>query len=111
MAEQGTGVYRSRIDSPDWEPDEDVGGWAHMLFDLGAHKAGLWRADPLELRPAPPVEIPSRETILVLAGSVRVTIDGGMPHDLAVGDLLSIPERSMVGWDPSSDCLVFWTYG
>ena len=110
MHDTGGGVYRSRTEAQDWEPDEEVGGSAHMLFDLGESKAGLWRAEPDAMRGLVEVEIPARETILILEGSVRVAIDRGEPHDLRAGDMLSIPERSLVGWDPSPDCKVFWIY-
>ncbi len=103
-------VYLSRREARVWERDDDVGGSAHMLFDHGATKAGLWRSDPRDLRGLVEVEIPARETILVLEGSVRVAVDRGETHELRVGDMLSIPERSLVGWDPSPDCLVFWVY-
>jgi uncharacterized cupin superfamily protein len=104
------GVYISRTTTDDWEPDTDVGGSAHMLFDLGATKAGLWRADPDAHVGAAEVEIPARETILVLEGSVRVAIDRSDPHALREGDMLSIPAGSLVGWDADPDCKVFWVY-
>ena len=109
MVDAGNGVYRSRTDTQDWEPDDEVGGQAHMLFDLGATKAGLWRAEPDHTRGPAEVPIPARETIVVLEGSVRIGVDGA-PHDLGAGDMLSIPAGTMVGWDPSSDCKVFWVY-
>lgn len=104
------GVYFSQTGTPDWEPDTEVGGSAHMLFDHGETKAGLWRADPATVGGLVEVEIPARETILVLEGSVRVAVDRGVPRALAAGDMLSIPERSLVGWDPAPDCVVFWIY-
>ncbi len=103
-------VYLSRAGTEAWEPDDDVGGSAYMLFDLGETKAGLWRADPHAPAGAAEVPIPARETIFVLEGSVRVTINRGEPNDLSVGDMLSIPAQSLVGWDASSDCKVFWIY-
>ena len=110
MGDEDGGVYLSRTETRGWDADDDVGGWAHMLFDHDRDKAGLWKAEPGDRRGAVTVEIPARETILVLEGSVRVTIDDGEPYDLRTGDMLSIPERSLVGWDSSSDCLVFWAY-
>jgi uncharacterized cupin superfamily protein len=112
MADLGEGVYRSRTDPDDWSEDPDVGGWAHLLFeDPGGSTVGLWRAnaDP-PTGPAAPVEIPLRETILVLEGDVRVGIDGHEPLRLIAGDILSIPKGAHVGWDPSPDCKVFWVY-
>lgn len=103
-------VYFSRTDPDTWEPDTDVGGSAHMLFDHGATKAGLWKADPANLKGTVEVVILSRETILVLEGSVRVAVDKGDARNLAVGDMMSIPAGAMVGWDPAPDCKVFWMY-
>ncbi len=108
MSQSGS-VFVSRAGARTWERDDDVGGAAHMVFDLGATKAGLWRAGPEGAVPAE-VGIPARETVLVLEGSVRVSIDRGDPYDLRVGDMLSIPAGAMVGWDASTDCLVFWVY-
>lgn len=104
-------ISHERILTPGgWEPDVEVGGAAHMLFDHGETKAGLWRADPHTSQVSVEVEIPSRETILVLEGSVRVGVDGVEPRDLQVGDMISIPAGSLVGWNPAADCKVFWVY-
>jgi uncharacterized cupin superfamily protein len=103
-------VYVSRATARDWSPDDEVGGSAHMLFDLGATKAGLWRAESAAPRRLVEAAIPTRETILVIEGEVRVTIDRGETYALHVGDMLSIPEGSLVGWDASPDCTVFWVY-
>lgn len=110
MTEVSTGVYLSRADTEEWEPDDEVGGSAHLLFDHGASKAGLWRAETHDVRETAAVEIPARETIVVLEGTVRVGLDGGEPHAMAKGDMLSIPAGTRVGWDPSPDCKVFWVY-
>jgi hypothetical protein len=46
MATLGAGVYVSRIDTDEWEPDREVGGVAHILFEEGGSTVGLWRSDP-----------------------------------------------------------------
>jgi uncharacterized cupin superfamily protein len=111
MADATGGVYQSRTTTDTWQPDSDVGGWSHLLFEHGEDSmAGLWRADPDAERRMTEVPIPARETILVLEGSVRVAVDGGESRDLVVGDMISIPAGSVVGWDPAPDCVVFWIY-
>ena len=110
MTTEVDSIYLSRGDARTWTADTDVGGSSHMLFDHERAKAGLWKADPDDPRGLVEVEIPARETILVLEGSVRVTIDRGTPYELQAGDMLSISERSLVGWDPTPDCIVFWAY-
>lgn len=112
MADLGDGIYVSTVDPDDWEKDPDVGGSAHLLFqEPDGSTVGLWRADADgPPGPAPAVRIPLRETILVLEGSVRVAIDDRDPLELGPGQIVSIPEGSMVGWDPSPGCKVFWVY-
>jgi uncharacterized cupin superfamily protein len=112
MADMGDGIYVSRIDTDEWTKDPDVGGSAHLLFEEDdGTTAGLWRADPDDAPgPAPDVEIPLRETVLVLEGQVRVRVDGRPPLELTVGDFASFPKGALIGWDPSHDCKVFWVY-
>lgn len=110
MGDEDLEVYLSRVEARQWDADDEVGGWAHMLFDHDRIKAGLWKAEPGDRRGSVAVEIPARETLLVLQGGLHVSIDGGEPYELRVGDMLSIPARSLVGWDPSPDCVVFWAY-
>ena len=104
------GVYLSRIDTDRWEPDDEVGGSAHILFDDGRSTVGLWRSDPASAPRSVEVEIPARETIVVLEGTVRVGIDGTRALDMVPGDMASVPKGSRIAWDPSSDCKVIWMY-
>ena len=46
MADLGGGIYVSRVDSDEFEPDDEAGGFAHMLFEDGDAMAGLWKPDP-----------------------------------------------------------------
>ncbi len=103
-------IYYSSGAARDWQPDADVGGSNHMLFDHGRTMAGIWRADQDAARDPVSVAIPARETILVLEGTVTVTVNDGEPRYLRAGDMLSIPAQAMVGWDPAPDCMVFWVY-
>ncbi len=110
MAIEDEAVYLSRVESRTWDRDEEVGGFAHMLFDHDRTKVGLWKAQAGDAVGLVEVGIPARETILVLAGTVRIAIDRDEPYDLRVGDMLSIPEGSLVGWDAAPDCTVLWIY-
>jgi uncharacterized cupin superfamily protein len=105
-------VFVSNVQPTTWDPDTDVGGQAHLLFqDPDGTTAGLWRSDPDDPpAPAEPVRIPRRETIVVLSGRVRVGVDDRDPLELETGDMASLPKGSMVAWDPSPDCKVFWVY-
>lgn len=104
------GVYFSWAAERAWVPDTDIGGQADLVVEDGATTAGLWRSGPGPASPADPVQIPARETVYVITGRVRVSIDDGDAFDLGSGDMISIPAQAMVGWDPSDDCEVFWVY-
>ena len=107
----GDGVYVSRIDTADWEPDVEVGGSAHMLFEEGDAKVGLWRAEPgMREGPSDPIELPARETVVVLEGTVTFGVVGGRTLELSAGDMASVPRGSRVTWDPSPGCKVIWIY-
>ncbi|HEY7195616.1 MAG TPA: cupin domain-containing protein [Gaiellaceae bacterium] len=106
MADLGGGVYVSRVDSDDFEPDEEAGGFSHMLFEGG----GLWRPDPDTTGPYADLELPARETIVVLEGSVKVEIEGGPTLDLGVGDMASMPKGAITTWHPSADFREVWVY-
>lgn len=41
MADLGGSIHVSRVDSDDFEPDEEDGGFAHLLFEDGATMGGL----------------------------------------------------------------------
>lgn len=110
MAEMGTGVYVSRTDTDEWQPDEEVGGSAHILFEDGGSIGGLWKAEPDGARGPVEVELPARETLLVLAGDVRVGVEGSPELELAPGDMTSLPKGARITWDPSPGCTVFWVY-
>jgi uncharacterized cupin superfamily protein len=112
VADIGDGIYVSRIDADEWEPDVEVGGSAHMLFDEhDESKVGLWRSDDGPARgPSDPVVLPARETIVVLEGSVHVGIDGATDLDLGPGDMASMPKGSSIVWDAAPGCKVIWVY-
>jgi uncharacterized cupin superfamily protein len=110
MADLGGGVYVSRVDSDDFEPDDEVGGFMHMLFEDGEAMAGLWKPEPEVRREYEVDEAPARETIVVLAGSARIEIRGGPTLDLRVGDMASLPQGAATTWYPSPDFKKIWVY-
>ena len=83
-----------------------------MLFDEGDEsKVGLWRSESGgPLGPADAVELPARETIVVLEGSVRIGVDGTTDLDLSSGDMASMPKGSSIVWDAGPGCKVLWIY-
>ncbi len=109
MAEVAPGVFVSSLEPLTWQRDPDVGGEAHVMFEEGSSTFGLWRADPAERRAPSPVEIPARESVVILTGSVRVGVDG-TTLELSAGDMASLPAHAAVTWDASSDCKVIWAY-
>jgi uncharacterized protein len=110
MTDLGGGVYVSRVDSDGFEPDDEAGGFAHVLFEDGEAMAGLWKPDSGELREYLVDGTSARETIVVLAGSAHVEIEGGPTLELSVGDLASLPRGAVTRWRPSSDFKKVWVY-
>lgn len=110
MADLGGGIYVSRVDSDEFEPDDEAGGFAHMLFEDGEAMAGLWKPDPAASGAYEGLVLPARETIVVLAGSVRIEIENGPTLDLSEGDMASMPEGAVTTWYPSPDFREVWVY-
>ena len=110
MTEIGYGVHVTRVDTKEWQPDEEVGGSAHILLQEGSTIVGLWKAEPGVPAEVPSVELPARETILVLEGSVRIGIDGAEATEFEADKIVSLPKGATIAWDPSPDCKVFWIY-
>jgi len=110
MSDLGGGVYVSRVDSDAFEPDDEAGGLVHMLFEDGETMAGLWRPDPAQTGPYADLELTARETIVVLAGTVRIEIAGGPTLDLGAGDIASMPKGAVTTWHPSPDFREVWVY-
>ena len=110
MADLGGGVYVSRVDSDEYEPDDEVGGFVHTLFEDGETAAGLWKIGSDVSGGAQGHELPARETIVVLEGSVRIGIEDGPTLDLGQGDMASMPKGAVTSWHPSPDFKEVWFY-
>ena len=110
MTDLGGGVYVSRVDSDDFEADDEIGGFTHMLFEDGDTMAGMWKpGSDVDAWPKTE-ELHARETIVVLEGSVRIEIEDGPTLDLGVGDIASIPKGAVTTWRPSADFKEIWLY-
>jgi uncharacterized cupin superfamily protein len=109
VADVGGGNYVSRVDSNDFEPDDEVGGLVHMLFEDGEAMGGLWKPEP-DVSIYTGVVLHARETIVVLAGSVRIEVENGPTLDLGVGDMASMPKGAVTTWHPSPDFKEVWVY-
>ena len=110
MTDLGDGIYVSRVDSDEFEPDDEAGGYVHMLFEDDVAMAGLWKPDPEVSGSYPGLVLPARETIVVLAGSVRIEIEDGPTLDLNEGDMASMPKGAVTTWHPSPDFKEMWVY-
>ena len=110
MADLGGGVYVSRVDSDEFEPDDEVGGFVHTLFEDGERAAGLWKIGSGVGRAGKGHETPARETIVVLEGSVRIDMQDGPTLDLSQGDMASMPKGAVTSWHPSPDFKEVWFY-
>lgn len=110
MTDLGGAVNVSRVDSDDFQPDDEVGGFTHMLFEDGETMAGIWKpGSDVDSWPKTE-ELHARETIVVLEGSVRIEIEDGPTLDLSVGDMASMLKGAVTTWHPSADFKEIWLY-
>jgi len=109
MSDTESGALRSRWDAEDWEHDEETGGLVHLLRADEAVQAGLWKpgetaGQPIEL------ELVAHETVLVLAGTGTLQVNGGPVIELAAGDMISMPKGAQTTWVVDPDFKEFWVY-
>jgi len=52
--------------------------------------------------------LPTRETVVVLQGTVRIEIEDGPTLELTSGDLASLPKGANTSWYPSRDFITVW---
>jgi hypothetical protein len=99
MTDLGGGIYVSRVDSDEYEPDDEVGGFTHTLFEDGETAAGLWKIESDVNGGAQGHELPA-----------RVEIQDGPTLDLRQGDMASMPKGAVTSWHPSPDFREVWFY-
>ncbi len=109
MSDTSSGALMSRWDAEDWEHDEETGGLVHLLRADDAVQAGLWKpgetaGSTIEL------ELIAHETVLVLAGTGTLQVDGGAVIELATGDMISLPKGTRTTWVVDADFKEFWVY-
>jgi uncharacterized cupin superfamily protein len=86
----GDGLFVSRTSAEEWEADPDVPGTTmHEVVKRDGVWVGMSRIDATE---GPIVWGPeSRETALILEGSVRIEFEGRPSLELGPGDIVSFP--------------------
>src|SRR6186997_359475 len=87
MSDTSGGALKSRWDAEDWEHDEETGGLVHLLRADDAVQAGLWKPGETAGRTIE-LELVAHETVLVLAGTGTLQVDGGPVIELAAGDMI-----------------------
>jgi len=92
------GVFVSDPGSRRWEPTPDYPGTEfHALVETDELHAGLFRV-PEEGSMTFPWAPPSRETVLVLEGEVRIEIKGGPTLLLEPGSIASFASGTEMTW-------------
>jgi len=109
MSETDAGAFVSRWDADEWEHDEETGGLVHLLRADEAVQAGLWKPGETAGRPIE-VELVAHETVLVLAGTGTLQVDGRPEIQLAAGDMVSLRKGARTTWVVDDDFTEFWVY-
>jgi uncharacterized protein len=109
MSDMESGALISRWDAEDWEHDEETGGLVHLLRADDAVQAGLWKPGETAGRPIE-LELVAHETVLVLAGTGTLQVDGGPVIELAAGDMISMRKGARTTWVVEADFKEFWVY-
>jgi uncharacterized cupin superfamily protein len=109
MSDMESGALISRWDAEDWEHDEETGGLVHLLRADDAVQAGLWKPGQTAGRPIE-LELVAHETVLVLAGTGTLQVDGGPVIELAAGDMISMRKGARTTWVVEADFKEFWVY-
>jgi uncharacterized cupin superfamily protein len=102
------GVFVSNVRPDVWEPDPEVGGEWHVLYDGDDSYVGMTRyeTDPGRIDWTPPV----RESIVVLEGTARIEIDGGPTLEVGVGDMLALPGGTVTTWHVTVPYKELWIF-
>ena len=111
MADLGGGVYVSRVDTDEFDADEEVGGFTHTLFEDGERRRrGCGSRAPMSATGRRPGSFRHARRSSSSSGSVRIEIEDGPTLDLGVGDMASMPKGAVTTWYPSADFKEIWFY-
>ena len=80
-----------------------------MLRADDAVQAGLWKPGETAGRPIE-LELVAHETVLVLAGTGTLQVDGGPVIELTAGDMISMRKGARTTWLVDADFKEFWVY-
>jgi uncharacterized cupin superfamily protein len=102
-------VSVSHVDTNEWEYDDETGGLMHMISESDTVQVGLWKAGPVAGTPIE-LELEADETLLVLAGSAQLEIDGAPALDLRPGMIVSMPKGAQTRWVVDEAFREVWIY-
>jgi uncharacterized cupin superfamily protein len=101
------GVFVSETATDEWAADPEVpGSDVHVLVDSDGVQAGLTRF--LHADAPVPWTSSAREVFIVLEGSVRIEIEGGVVLELGVGDMASLPKGLATMWHVRAPFKEMW---
>jgi uncharacterized cupin superfamily protein len=103
------GVFVSRAGAEEWGHDAETGGLVHLVRFDDRVQAGLWKPGDTAGKPIE-VELVADETLLVLAGSGTLRVDGGEELELRPGDMISLGKGAKTVWVVDEDFREFWVY-
>jgi uncharacterized cupin superfamily protein len=107
--ELSDGLFISRVDTDDWEHDEETGGLVHLLRSDETIQAGLWKPGAVAGRVIE-IQLVADEALLVLDGSGELQVNDGPTLELAPGDMVSLKKGARTKWVVNEAFREFWVY-
>lgn len=99
----------SHVDASEWEHDEETGGLVHMFRETTSVQIGLWKPGPVAGTTIE-FELAADETLVVLAGQGRLSVDGGAPVELRPGVVVSLSRGVHTSWVVDDAFRELWVY-
>lgn len=105
----GESVLVFRVDADTWEHDDETGGLVHMVRSNDKVQIGLWQPGAVA-NTIIDVMLARDETLVVLAGSGRLQVDGGEPLELGVGTIVALLKGARTQWVVDDAFRELWVY-
>jgi uncharacterized cupin superfamily protein len=109
MSNETPNPFVTHVDSDEgWEHDEETGGLVLMLRTEPV-LVGLWKPKG-GAGHVVEYELEADETLIVVAGTGELRVDGGAPIELRAGVAVSLSRGARLHWRVDADFRELWVY-